>query len=576
MKKNWNLAETISKELIEKHKELSPILVQLLVNRKIDESEFEDFLNEDNNKLLDPFLFKDMEKAVNKVIYHIKSQSKIIIYGDYDADGITSTALLFNVLKTLKAQVDTYIPDRASEGYSLNEQAVREFASQGIKLIITVDNGTRNKKEIALANKLGLEVIVTDHHIFPKDKKDWSECLIINPANPEDNYPYKKLAGVGVAFKLASALVSRAKLSEANKEKIIERQLDLVTIGTIADLVPLTGENRILVRIGLKAMNKGLDYLNKSRAGLEQLVRIAGVSKELEVWNISFQLAPRLNASSRLEHADTAVNLLTTSDKQEARLLAKELDGRNQKRQKITEEIYRDVEELLLNNTDKIKIVVCPKGKHWNEGVIGLVASKVNNKYYLPTLIITRTKEKDGSLSFKGSGRSIKEFNLVEALEKFKNNLDKYGGHPLACGLSIYNEEKLGDFIKEITEYANNKLGDKKLEPKIDIDAVINLEQLDNELVDICNKLRPYGQNNHRPVFVSLNEKIDDIITMGDKNQHLKLKLNNFFALAFGQSEKYKDLKVGNNIDIVFYPEIKLTKKEISKARFIKTQFFEI
>ena len=556
MKKNWNLAKEISKELIEKHKNLSPILIQLLSNRKVSEYEFEDFLNENNDKLFDPFLFQDMEKAVNKIIYHIKSQNKIVIYGDYDADGITSTALLFNVLKTLKAQIETYIPDRASEGYSLNEQAIREFANQGVKLIITVDNGVRNKKEIALAQKLGLEVVVTDHHVFPDNKEDWPECLIINPSNPEDAYPYKKLAGVGVAFKLASALISKSSLNENDKDKLIYRQLDLVTIGTIADLVPLTGENRVLVRKGLKMLNKGLDYLNKSRLGVEQLIKIGGINKELEVWNISFQLAPRLNASSRLEHADTAVSLLTTNSRQEARVLAKELDNRNQKRQKITEEIYKEAEELLLNNTDKIKIIICPEDKCWNEGVIGLVSSKVNNKYYLPALTITRTKEEDGSYTFKGSGRSIKEFNLVEALEKFSDNLDKYGGHPLACGFSVYSEEKLNKFVKNITEYANLKLGDKKLEPKIDIDVEIGLDQVNEELLDICDKLRPYGQNNHRPVFVSLNNRVDDIITMGDKNQHLKLKINNFFALAFGQSERYKDLKVGDSIDLVFYPDI--------------------
>lgn len=557
MKKNWHLAPKITKELIDKYKQIPEFLLQFLVNRKVPELEFESFLENNEVNFLDPFLFSDMERAVEKIIYHIKSQHKILVYGDYDADGITSTSLLFDVLSTLKAEVDTYIPDRVSEGYGLNEQAIREAQSRGAKLIITVDNGVRNKKEIALAQKLGIEVIVTDHHSFPENKEDWPECLIINPSNPEDGFPYKKLAGVGTAFKLAQALVSSSKLKTEDKNKLLNKQLDLVALGTIADLVPLTGENRALVREGLKVINKSLSSLGKGRQGLYQLAKLAGLSseKDLESWNIAFQLAPRLNASSRIEHADTAVKLLTTSNRQEARSLAQELNLKNQKRQLITEEIFSEAEEILKDDKNLAKVALCPETKKWNEGVIGLVSSKLTSKHYLPSLVITRTEEENGKVGFKGSGRSIEEFNLMEALEDLSDYLDKYGGHPLACGFSIYSEDKLDKFIAGFIDIANKKLKDKHLEPKLEIDIELDPEMITEDLMLECDKMRPYGKDNPRPLLISKKQRVDDIMTMGDKGQHVKIKVQDFWAIAFSQSEKFKDVKPGDIIDLVFYPE---------------------
>ncbi|MCF7820062.1 MAG: single-stranded-DNA-specific exonuclease RecJ [Candidatus Pacebacteria bacterium] len=557
MKKNWYLAPKVNKELIDKYKQIPEFLLQFLVNRKVLESEFVSFLENNEVNFLDPFLFSDMERAVEKIIYHIKSQHKILVYGDYDADGITSTSLLFDVLSTLKAEVDTYIPDRVSEGYGLNEQAIREAQSRGAKLIITVDNGVRNKKEIALAQKLGIEVIVTDHHSFPENKEDWPECLIINPSNPEDGFPYKKLAGVGTAFKLAQALVSSSKLKTEDKNKLLNKQLDLVALGTIADLVPLTGENRALVREGLKVINKSLSSLGKGRQGLYQLAKLAGLSseKDLESWNIAFQLAPRLNASSRIEHADTAVKLLTTSNRQEARSLAQELNLKNQKRQLITEEIFSEAEEILKDDKNLAKVALCPETKKWNEGVIGLVSSKLTSKHYLPSLVITRTEEENGKVGFKGSGRSIEEFNLMEALEDLSDYLDKYGGHPLACGFSIYSEDKLDKFIAGFIDIANKKLKDKHLEPKLEIDIELDPEMITEDLMLECDKMRPYGKDNPRPLLISKKQRVDDIMTMGDKGQHVKIKVQDFWAIAFSQSEKFKDVKPGDIIDLVFYPE---------------------
>lgn len=557
MKKNWHIANKISSKLISEYKEIPSFLLQLLVNRNIKEGEFLEFLDSSTLEFLDPCLFSDMQKAIEKIIYHIKSRHKILIYGDYDADGITSSSLLFDILKTLQADVETYIPDRVSEGYSLNKQAISEANNRGVKLIITVDCGVRNKTEISLAQRLGIEVIVSDHHSFPESKKDWPECLIINPAHPEDNFPYKKLAGVGVAFKLAEALVNSSKLNTKDKAKLLRRQLDLVALGTIADLVPLTGENRVLVREGLKVINKNLNSLGSSRQGLYQLIKLSKLStdKDLESWNIAFQLAPRLNASSRMEHADTAVKLLTTSSRQEARKLAQELNLKNQKRQVITEEIFTEVEEILQEDKNFIKIAVCPSGKKWNEGVIGLVSSRLTSKYYLPSLVITRTEEEKGRVSFKGSGRSIYEFNLVEALEDLKDYLDKYGGHPLACGFSIYSEDKLNKFISGCRKLAEKKLKDKKLFSKLEIDLELDIETINEDLMLNCDKLRPYGKDNPRPLFLSREQIVSDIVTMGDKGQHIKIKINNFWAIAFFQSEKFTEVKVGDKIDLVYYLE---------------------
>jgi single-stranded-DNA-specific exonuclease len=560
MDKRWQVANLISQDIIKRQTDINPVVLQILYNRGIEESEYDYFLNPQEQELFDPFLFSDMDKAVGIIIKNIKAQKKILVYGDYDADGITSTAVMYEVLKTLQAQVETYIPDRVSEGYGLNKKAIESFVDKGIDLIITVDNGVRNKEEVAFAQSLGIEIIVTDHHLFPLEKEAWPGTLILNPSHPEDNYPYKKLAGVGVAYKLATALISKSTLKQSDKERLLEKELDLVALGTIADLVPLTGENRVLVHRGLKIINNSLSFFKKGRAGLRQLIRQANLKqdKDLQSWNIAFQLGPRLNAASRLKHANTAFDLLTKTSKTELRNLAQELDERNQKRQMITEKIYDEARQQI----DKYKeekqalVALCKEEQTWNEGVIGLVAGKISDKYYRPTLVITRIQEEDGSYTFKASGRSIPEFNLMEALESLTDNLDKYGGHPLACGFSIYSQEKLGKFVDEFIQFSKDKLKDKELVPNIDIDLEVDIENWNMEILDEINKLRPFGQNNPEPLFLSKNVSISEIVNMGADNQHVKFKLHDFWALAFGQTERYQDLKINDKVDIVYSVEL--------------------
>ncbi|NIA18289.1 MAG: hypothetical protein GWO79_00170 [Actinobacteria bacterium] len=641
MKKNWRVLPEISKDFIKKYPDLSRVVLQLLFNRGITgRDEIEEFLSPTNkspqppftkggNNNYDPFLFKDMGRAVDLVIEHIKKQNKIVIYGDYDADGVTATAVLLDTIGTLKAKVEPYIPDRVSEGYGLNREAVKELSGAGVKLIIMVDGGIRSKEEIEYAKGLGLDVIVTDHHVPPSDtpptpfvkgalknppnppllkggvKSELPDCLVINPLVEGENYPFKYLAGVGVAFKLAKAIISKSKLSDGDKDKLEERILDLAAIGTVADCVTLLGENRTLVKRGLDVLN------NTKRIGLQELIKIAQINgnKKLDSWNIGFQIAPRINAAGRMDHANTALELLITKDKEEAEAIARRLNDRNIERQGTTEDIVEriiaEVEERILKqqtefsqikNTgrgsltsgitavldgrgaagletlppaagrgapsatelllDKIIIAVTPEDEVWNEGVVGLAAGRISNKYYLPTLVIT--KNEDG---YKGSGRSIDEFNIMEVLEECSELLDKYGGHPMACGFSI-KKENLEKFKKKIIEIAGRKLKDINLMPKIDIETEIGLNEVDEEFIAEVEKFAPFGQNNNQPKFMSREVSIVDITTMGIDGKHIKLRMTNdecliaVNAIGFGQAEQWKDLRIGDKVDIVYYVEM--------------------
>ncbi|MBN2853949.1 single-stranded-DNA-specific exonuclease RecJ [Patescibacteria group bacterium] len=585
--KIWQLETSAPEKLFQENPNINPVLLQLLYNRGLttaleikefisgelkedlklglNEGEFGDFYN--------PFLFRDMEKAVDLIISHIKAGDKIVVYGDYDADGVTSSVILLETLKTLKAEVEIYLPDRVSEGYGLNKPALKVIAEQGFKLLITVDNGIRNKAEADYAKELGLDVIITDHHVLPEKEEDYPNCLFIDPADEREKYPFKVLAGVGVAFKLISALLYKANLEAKQKKLISDRALDLVAVGTVADMVSLLGENRLLVKKGLEVLNK------KKRLGLNKLMDIANINKEkkLEAWNIGWQIGPRLNAASRLAHANSAFALLTTNDENEAAELAEELNQRNISRQKITEEISTQVEEQIdKNNLPKIIIGIAEEGQVWNEGVIGLVAGRIAEKYYRPTLIITRLVEDfefDSKLNkvvpkrinFKASGRSIESFNLIEAIEKCSDVLDKYGGHPMACGFSVKEEDKLLSFKKKM-EVLADKLKEEDLIPKLKIEAELDFSEINLELLEKIEELAPFGQHNQQPRFVSYKLQINDINLMGLDNQHIKLRLisannknlrsHSFWALSFGDAKKYETLKVGDIIDLVYYLDI--------------------
>jgi len=576
--KEWRLLPKIKNEDLKIYPTINPIFLQLLFNRGLkSEAEIKTFLNgelasqlakpfsaEADYAFYDPFLFKDMTVAVDMIIKHIKQGSPIVVYGDYDADGVTSSVILLETLKLLHAKVEVYLPDRVSEGYGLNKMAINQILEAGFKLIITVDNGIRNKEEVDYAKSKGLEVIITDHHVLPETESDLPNCPIINSADKRNNYPCPFLAGVGVSFKLISALLFKSNLPDSQKQLIAEKSLDLVAVGTIADMVSLLSENRLLVK-------KGLEILNENRRlGLKELVNSSkfNVDKKLEAWNVGWQIAPRLNAASRLSHANTAFALLTTTDENEAKELAEELNRRNASRQEITKEIIDQVEKQIdPENLPDIIIGLAGEDEVWNEGVIGLVAGKITEKYYRPTLIITRLIEAaefdpqkkkliPKKVSFKGSGRSIPELDLIAIIEDCAEDLDKYGGHPMACGFSINSEENLERFKNKIKNLVSEKLAGENLVPKMEIEAELKTTDINLQLAEDINQLAPFGQNNQQPKLVSYNLIIEDIAFMGFESQHIKLRVSGFWALAFGSAEQYKHLRVGDKIDLAYYLEI--------------------
>ena len=561
IKLDYNLAET----------NYNWVVLQLLANRGIRKSEdIDKFLKPDfKEEMSDPFLFKDMDKAVELVIKYIKAGNKILIYGDYDADGVTAAAVLYEALTTLKGKVDIYLPDRVSEGYGLNEGALNKIKAMDTGLIITVDTGIRGRMEIEQARKLGMEVIITDHHVAPAEKKELPASLIINPQVAGEPYPFKILAGAGVAWQLARAIVNASTLSVEQKEQVINNLLDFVAIGTVADCVSLIGENRLLVK-------KGLEILNRTkRVGIKELISVAQLKpgQALESWNIAFQIAPRLNAAGRMEHANTAFELLITKKREEAITIAQRLNSRNQDRQAVTEKIVNEVEEQVKGDeTLIIGLFKDETGKEaWNEGVIGLVAGKISEKYYRPVLIITKTDD-----GYKGSGRSIEQFNIIKAVEKTSNLLTQYGGHARACGFSV-SEENIKAFMKKIKGIAENSLTPADLRPILSIDAELKLEEVDEQLISEVGLLAPFGQGNEQPKFVSHNISIVDIIKMGLDSQHLKLHLRSSMsrvvkAIGFSQSEKWSHLRIGDRIDIVYYIEI----NEFNGRREVQLKIIDI
>jgi single-stranded-DNA-specific exonuclease len=552
MNKIWQLAPRMREDFANKFPEYDRVVLQLLYNRNLRESEvIELFLHGRYEDNFDPFLFNKMEEAIALTIEHIKRGDKICVYGDYDADGMTASALLNEVLMTLRGDCFVYIPDRSSEGYGLHREAIDKAIKKGAKLLITVDGGIRNNKEIDYAKERGLEIIITDHHTPPEDAADLPKCLIVNPHLKGEKYPFKFLAGVGVAFKFSQALIEKSKLTAEQKKKILEKTLDLVAIGTVADCVTLLGENRLLLK-------KGLEILNETkRIGLKELMKIAKIDgKKMEAWNIGFQIGPRLNASSRMGSAGNAYNLLITRDKAEAEKEAELLNERNQRRQQETEEIVAEVEEQIKKQLDeKILIGVCQeKTKVWNEGIVGLVAGKITEKYYKPSLIITKAEK-----GYKGSGRSVAEFNLFEAMEEAGDLLGNHGGHPMACGFNLTGAS-LQAFSEKIRKIAKRELGETCLEPKLKIDCEVPLPELSRSLYREIKKIGPFGQHNPEPKFISEKLEIRDATKMGLNAQHIKFRFNHsgtgkssgIWGIGFNHGIDWGNFKIGDLVDAVY------------------------
>ncbi len=517
--------------------DLSPLERQLLYNRGLGSAEaVERFLTGDKT-LEDPFLLLDLPKAVDRVLLAVEEGEQITIYGDYDADGVCGTLLLEQVLQRAGAKVSHYLPDRISEGYGLNPDAVRRLRSGGTDLLVCVDCGVRSVDEVELANEEGLEVIITDHH-EPGTELPPAFALI-NPKQEGETYPYTQFSGVGLAYKLACALRMRLGMPEPTK------QLDLAAIGTVADLAPLVGENRSLVREGLRVLN------TTSRPGLRALVRKAGFREGgLDSRTIAFGLAPRLNAAGRLDSAELAYRLLETDDANEAEHLAGELDSLNRQRQKMTEEVVDRARQMVVVS-DEVPALLFAFDPDFHEGLLGLVASRLVEEFYRP-VVVGRT---EGGFA-KASARSIPGFHITHALERCSDLLVRYGGHSRAAGFTTRLED-LERLMLKLQESAADAFADSRPQPTLTIDAYVRFEDLDSGFLEFIESMEPFGLGNPAPVLAAREVGVLEKRLVGSDKKHLKLTLKRegrvFDAIAFKQG--YREGTLGRNADFAFHLE---------------------
>ncbi len=542
MQKIWNIRKIDIKKqrLLAKDLNISPVLAQILLNRGIQTKEQAcSYLYDDISKCFDPFLFKGMGKAIKRTQKAIAGKEKIFIYGDYDADGISSTALLYFVLKDLGADVSYYIPHRVEEGYSLNKQACISLKKQRAQLIITVDCGISSFEEVKYLNSVGIDTIITDHHRILEGEVP-PAYAVINSMQEGCAYPYKDLAGVGIAYKFAQALTSGIM--------DISNHLDLVALGTISDVAPLMGENRILVKNGLEALT------NTDKVGLKALMEITGIfRKRISTRHVGFILGPRINASGRMGSAEKALELLLSTDYEHALRLAKDLDNANRQRQKEEAKTLRQAVSMMQREINfKHHRSVVLHNDEWHPGVIGIVASRIAEKYYRPTILIS-TKDKIG----KGSGRSIRNFHLFDTLSKCGHLLEGFGGHEKAAGISILKSNLL-DFKKFFNEVVHKTLSCEELVPVIDVDMEVSLSVLSEKLINELELCAPFGMGNSRPVFVSRDLRVKDKPrTLRGNGFKLWLTDGNVTCEALGS--KFNDIDISDissEFSVVYSPSI--------------------
>lgn len=524
---------------------LPPVIGKILINRGYSEPEkARNFLNPSLNDLSDPFMLKDMERGVDRVISALTDKEKIMIFGDYDVDGITSASLMYLVLTKLGAQVSYYLPNRLVEGYGLSEEGILEAERRGAKLIISVDCGINAVKEVDFAQRKGIDCIITDHHEPAEVLPDaWA---IINPKQEGETYKGKELSGVGVAFKLAQAIYR--KLGQDEKE--LEDHLDLVALGTAADIVPLLGENRILTRYGL------LQVAKTSKPGLKSLIFISGLmGREIGTGQVVFILAPRINAVGRLGDAERAIKLLTTRDEKLASEISRVLDEENRKRKNIDEGTLEQALELIQEEVDlKNDKAIILASAGWHQGVIGIVASRVAERFYRPTVMISIDGEEG-----KGSARSIPGFHLFEALKECEDCLLKYGGHKYAAGLSISSKE-IESFKEKFKLVSARIIKDEDLIPRLTVDAELELEEIQDGLISALELFAPFGPGNLKPVFVTRGlELADDAYVVGKNHLRLRVKKNGIImdAIGFNLGDFAKPLAMrGTKIDLAYVLEL--------------------
>lgn len=547
MDMKWVVEDDVNKEEVNSlaaQLNVPSIIAQILARRGIEDADSaRKFFNPDIDQLYDPFLLKDMDKAVERLRRAVLSNEKVLIYGDYDVDGITSVSFLYLLLKEVGANVSYYIPDRQVEGYGLSDQGIAIARERNVDLIVTVDCGITGHAEIEQAQSEGIDVIVTDHH--EPSLTTPNAVAVVDPKRHDCDYPFKQLAGVGVAYKLAQGLLLRLGIDAS----ILENYIELVAIGTSADIVPLVDENRVFVNSGLAILN------NSENIGLKALMKAAGLSgREIGTGQIVFIIAPRINAVGRMGDAQRAVKLLTTEDEIEAGQIAAILERENQHRKDVDEDAFRTAVEKatqLWNGNTPSSIVLYKEG--WHTGVIGIVASRMVERYYRPTVLIS-VEEGVG----KGSARSIPGFDLYESLKQCEDLFIGFGGHKYAAGLTI-EEDKIPELARRFEEIAERELTAELLSPKLHIESEIRLGVIDEKFVKLLKMFAPFGPQNMRPVFVSRNLQIVGSPTIVGKN-HLKFKVRQdgkaFDVIAFNMGDLLYRLTPGEfGLDMAYVIE---------------------
>jgi single-stranded-DNA-specific exonuclease len=533
--KQWQIAPALTPEAEKSLIDFQQPLRQILFNRGYStQTSALNFLAASPPPGSEPLNLHGMEAAVRRLAFAINRGETIAIYGDYDADGVTATALMVQVLSTLGARVDGYIPNRFDEGYGLNNEALDNLHEDGVDLIVTVDCGVRSIEEAEHAKKLGLDLIITDHH-HPGDELPKVES-VINPKQSGDNYPDKNLAGVGLAYKLAVALINHLNQNGTiRKDKIdVADLLDLVALGTVADLAPLIDENRSLVRSGLATIQ------HPRRQGLQALIGVCGlVPNKVKASDIGFILGPRLNAAGRLDSALAAFELLTTQNINEAGRLAQQLDNQNRERQKITREIQAKAEQIALAD-DPDGLLLFAADPEFNPGIVGLAASRLNERFYRPAIVA----HKGGEFT-RGSCRSIPEFHITNALDQCKDLMKHHGGHAAAAGFTVSNVN-LTELVSRLRAIASEKLSDIDLRPVLHADLEIQLSDLVPEILEQLEILQPTGYGNPQAIFVSRELKVIDHRLVGRDGTHLKLIVSDgwitYDAIAFGQGDWHEEM----------------------------------
>ena len=554
MEKRWDIAEPVADAFRQKFPEMHPGVLQLLWNRGLRTQQDVDlFLGPDwSRDVYSPSLFRNMDAAVARVFDALERAEVITVHGDYDADGVCGSAVLILTLRDLcralkydETKVTSFIPDREKDGYGMSVATMEHLhAHERTGLVVTVDCGISNKPAIDRGKELGIDTVVCDHHAMPAELPE--SAILIHPLVPGETYPNKSLCGTGVAFKLACGLIREARRRGAALPDGYEKWLlDLVAIATVTDVMPLIGENRLLETFGLVVLNK------TRRPGLRKLIEIAGGTfGALDTYSIGFQIGPRINAAGRMHHASAALNVLLEEDEARAGVLAEELNAANVARQRASDAMYQEALAQVGELGDRKLIVAVSEG--WSAGLVGLVAGKLVSAYGCPVYVVGKQGEK-----FVGSGRTVEGFDVTDCLRAAAEHLDKFGGHPQACGFSVTGEERFAKAVIAMNAYAEHALVGRELIPTVRVDAELDLSAVTWSLYDELERFAPFGEKNPKPVFVSRGLTVSGISTVGADGKHLRLSVTSARGkmakmIGFGFGAWTQIAKLGDRLDAAF------------------------